>query len=71
METVEQECARHIESRVELIPQIGRYIQNSGGKRVRPALLLMASRLSGYHGHQAIVYASVVEFIPYGHARAR
>ena len=63
LETVEQEYARHIESRVELIPQIGRYIQNSGGKRVRPALVLMASRLSGYHGHQAIVYASVVEFI--------
>ena len=63
LETVEKDYARHIQSRVELIPQIGRYIQNSGGKRVRPALLLMASRLSGYQGHQAVLYASVVEFI--------
>jgi octaprenyl-diphosphate synthase len=42
---------------------MGRYIQNSGGKRVRPAVLLMASRLSGYTGDRAVLYASVVEFI--------
>ena len=63
LQTVENDYVRHIQSRVELIPHIGRYIQNSGGKRVRPALLLMASRLSGYQGPQAILYASVVEFI--------
>ncbi len=63
LEKVEKDYVRHIESRVELIPFIGRYIQNSGGKRVRPALLLMASRLSGYRGPQAVLYASVVEFI--------
>ncbi len=63
LERVEREFARHIESRVELIPQIGRYIQHSGGKRVRPALLLMAARLNGYQGDQAVLYASVVEFI--------
>jgi octaprenyl-diphosphate synthase len=63
LEAVEREFLRHIESRVELIPQIGRYIQNSGGKRVRPALLLMAARLAGYGGDRAVLYASVVEFI--------
>ena len=42
---------------------MGRYIQKSGGKRVRPAVLLMAARLSGYHGDRAVLYASVVEFI--------
>ena len=63
LEKVEREFARHVESRVELIPQIGRYIQHSGGKRVRPAVLLMAARLNGYKGEQAILYASVVEFI--------
>jgi octaprenyl-diphosphate synthase len=63
LERVEREFARHVESRVELIPQIGRYIQTSGGKRVRPALLLMASRLTGYEGDRAILYASVIEFI--------
>jgi octaprenyl-diphosphate synthase len=63
LEAVEREFLRHVESRVELIPQIGRYIQNSGGKRVRPALLLMAARLAGYRGERAVLYASVVEFI--------
>jgi octaprenyl-diphosphate synthase len=43
---------------------MGRYIQKSGGKRVRPAVLLMAARLSGYQGgDRAVLYASVVEFI--------
>ena len=42
---------------------MGRYIQKSGGKRVRPAVLLMAARLSGYKGDRAVLYASVVEFI--------
>lgn len=63
LERVEQEFLRQVESRVQLIPQIGRYIQTSGGKRVRPALLLMAARLGGYSGERAVLYASVVEFI--------
>lgn len=63
LDAVEREYARQIQSRVELIPQIGRYIQNSGGKRIRPALLLMTSRLSAYQGDRAVLYASVVEFI--------
>ena len=63
LEAVEAEFARHIQSRVALIPEMGRYIQKSGGKRVRPAVLLMAARLSGYTGDKAVLYASVVEFI--------
>jgi octaprenyl-diphosphate synthase len=63
LEAVEQEFVRHIQSRVALIPEMGRYIQKSGGKRVRPAVLLMASRLAGYTGDRAVLYASVVEFI--------
>jgi len=64
LEAVEAAYSKHIQSGIELIPEMGRYIQTSGGKRVRPALLLMASRLTGYRGgDQAINYASVVEFI--------
>ena len=63
LEKVEQEFARHIESRVALIPEMGKYIQKSGGKRVRPAVLLMAARLAGYKGDAAVLNASVVEFI--------
>jgi octaprenyl-diphosphate synthase len=63
LDAVEREFVRHIQSRVALIPEMGRYIQNSGGKRVRPAVLLMAARLAGYQGDRAVLYASVVEFI--------
>jgi octaprenyl-diphosphate synthase len=63
LEKVDVEFARQIDSQVDLIPKIGRYIQTSGGKRVRPALLLMAARRAGYDGDQAIRYAAVVEFI--------
>ena len=60
---VDGEFVRHVQSKVELIPTIGRYIQSSGGKRIRPAVLLMAARLCGYTGDRAVLYASVVEFI--------
>jgi octaprenyl-diphosphate synthase len=63
LDAVENEFVRHIQSRVALIPEMGRYIQKSGGKRVRPAVLLMAARLCGYTGDRAVLYASVVEFI--------
>jgi octaprenyl-diphosphate synthase len=63
LEQVDREFVRHVESQVDVIPQIGRYIQTSGGKRVRPAVLLMAARLSGYDGDRAVLYAAVVEFI--------
>ena len=60
---VEKEFARHLESRVELIPQMGKYVQMSGGKRVRPAVLLLAARLCGYTGDRGVLNAAVVEFI--------
>jgi octaprenyl-diphosphate synthase len=63
LEKVDREFLRHVESQVELIPRIGKYIQTGGGKRMRPAVLLMASRLAGYDGDRAVLYAAVVEFI--------
>jgi octaprenyl-diphosphate synthase len=63
LEAVEREFERQVQSQVGVIPEIGRYIQESGGKRVRPAVLLMAARLCGYTGPRAILNAAVVEFI--------
>jgi octaprenyl-diphosphate synthase len=63
LEAVEREFTRHLQSQVPLIPTMGTYIQSSGGKRIRPAVLLMAARMSGYSGDHAALYASVVEFI--------
>ena len=63
LQAVDSEFGRHVQSQVNLIPTIGKYIQTSGGKRMRPAVLLMAARLSGYTGDRAVLYAAVVEFI--------
>ena len=63
LERVEREFVRHLESQVPLIPTIGHYIQQGGGKRIRPAVLLMAARMSGYSGEHGALFASVIEFI--------
>src|SRR5688572_10856075 len=60
---VEREFARHVQSQIAVIPAIGNYVQDSGGKRIRPAVLLMAARMAGYTGERAVLYASVIEFI--------
>lgn len=63
LEEVEREYERQVQSQVRVIPEIGAYIQKSGGKRVRPAVLLMSARLCGYSGPRAVLNAAVVEFI--------
>jgi octaprenyl-diphosphate synthase len=60
---VEDLFAAQCRSDVALVGEIARYIQDGGGKRIRPALLLLGSRLCGYRGERAILLASVVEFI--------
>jgi octaprenyl-diphosphate synthase len=60
---VEDVLAEQVRSDVRLVSEIGRYIQEGGGKRVRPALLLLASRLCGFRGERAVTLASTVEFI--------
>ena len=60
---VEELFQEQVRSDVKLVSEIGRYIQEGGGKRIRPALLLLACRLCGYRGNRAILLASVVEFI--------
>lgn len=60
---VELQFRKDLESDVPLIRKVGEYVLSSGGKRIRPALLLLAARLSGYQGNRAVPLASVVEFI--------
>jgi octaprenyl-diphosphate synthase len=54
---------QRLHSEVALINQLGQYIINSGGKRLRPALLLLSARAFGYAGTQHVVLAGIVEFI--------
>ncbi len=60
---VEEQFKKDLESDVPLIRKVGEYLLSSGGKRIRPAMLLLAARLCNYNGNQAIPLASVVEFI--------
>jgi len=54
---------RHLDSDVPFIHKAGAYISQGGGKRVRPALLLLAARLLGHDSDEEVTYAAVVEFI--------
>ncbi|MDE3181304.1 MAG: polyprenyl synthetase family protein, partial [Acidobacteriota bacterium] len=60
---VEKEFRLQSVSSVRPITEIGQYLQYSGGKRLRPALVLLSSRLSGYFGSDAIRLGAVVELI--------
>ncbi len=55
--------ARRLDSGVPLVGQVSRYIISSGGKRLRPALLLLVCGALGYRGPQRFNLAAVVEFI--------
>lgn len=63
MRAVEQQFKRDLDSDVYLIRKVGEYVLASGGKRMRPMLVLLAARLAGYQGEAHIGVASVVEFI--------
>jgi octaprenyl-diphosphate synthase len=63
LERVEEEIRRETVASVEVVTNIGRYLQASGGKRLRPALLLLASKLVGEAGASAIRLGAVVEII--------
>ncbi|MES2876824.1 MAG: polyprenyl synthetase family protein [Pseudomonadota bacterium] len=63
MHEVDQVIARRLDSGVPLIGQVSRYIIAAGGKRLRPALLLLTSGALGYRGEQRFNLAAVVEFI--------
>jgi octaprenyl-diphosphate synthase len=60
---VEEEMALESVSSVDAITTIGRYLQSSGGKRLRPSLLLLCSKLIGDGGPSAIRLGAVVEII--------
>ena len=63
LDTVERIIRDKVESRLELVESSSRYIYRSGGKRVRPALLVLAAKACGYQGDQAPHYGAVAEFI--------
>ncbi len=63
LERIEQEIAAHLDSTVPLISRVGNYIMNSGGKRLRPLLMILSARLCGYEGNEDITLAVVFEYL--------
>ncbi|HEX7707737.1 MAG TPA: polyprenyl synthetase family protein [Thermoanaerobaculia bacterium] len=63
LELVEAELRRNFESNITTIRDVGEHILAGGGKRLRPALLLLVARMVRYEGHRDVVYGAVVEFI--------
>ncbi|MGB7542766.1 MAG: octaprenyl diphosphate synthase [Burkholderiales bacterium] len=63
MRAVDALIRRRLESDVVLIRQIAEYIIGGGGKRLRPALVLLAAGALGYRGAHHLELATVVEFI--------
>ncbi len=63
MAAVNQVIQNRLQSEVVLINQMGHYIINSGGKRLRPLLVLLTARAFGYSGAQHVEIAAIIEFI--------
>jgi octaprenyl-diphosphate synthase len=54
---------RRLTSDVDLVEEIGRHIIESGGKRLRPLLVLLGARCLGYRGMDHVKLAAIIEFL--------
>ncbi|MEJ2181021.1 MAG: octaprenyl diphosphate synthase [Gammaproteobacteria bacterium] len=63
LDSVNQLIKKRLHSEVALINQLSNYIIYSGGKRLRPVLVLLSARALGYEANQHINLAAIVEFI--------
>jgi octaprenyl-diphosphate synthase len=63
LEQVEELFRSNLAAPVSIVDEIGAYLAAGGGKRVRPTLHLLATRLCGYRGPHGVLLATVLEFI--------
>jgi octaprenyl-diphosphate synthase len=63
MASVDRLIRESLDSNVVLIRQVAEYIIGSGGKRLRPMLVVLAARACGYRGDAHITAAAIIEFI--------
>ena len=63
MKAVDELIIERLSSDVVLINQMGHYIVKNGGKRLRPALVLLSAGVCGHTGEDARLMAAIVEFI--------
>ena len=60
---VNEVIEQHLSSEVVLINQLSQHIIHSGGKRLRPMLVMLASKACGYEGDKDALLAAIIEFI--------
>ena len=63
LQQVEEMLRKNLSSDIRTIHDVGEHILDGGGKRLRPALLLLCSQMAGYQGRSDVTYASVIELI--------
>lgn len=63
MQAVNRLIEQSLASDVALVSQVSQYIVMSGGKRLRPLIVLLAARALGYQGDQHVRAAAIIEFI--------
>ncbi len=63
MRAVDREIQKRLRSDVALVSQLGAYIVNSGGKRLRPIVVLLSAKAFDFRGRDHIQLATVIEFI--------
>ena len=63
LEGMERQVRMNLDSSVALVNTVAAHILNSGGKRIRPLLLMLSARLCGYSGRDHHQLGSLVEFI--------
>jgi len=63
LQRIEAEIDRNLSSSVPFISIVGRHIMGSGGKRLRPLLMILSARLCGYQGNHDAALAIVFEFL--------
>ncbi|PYV08844.1 MAG: polyprenyl synthetase family protein [Acidobacteria bacterium] len=63
LQKVEEEFSQQTVSSVRPITEIGQYLHLNGGKRIRPALVLLSCKMCGYEGASALRLGSVVELL--------
>ena len=63
LNSVEKALLENINSSVPLINEVVSYLLSSGGKRLRPAFVILSSKMCGYSGEKAVMLSTVIEYI--------
>ena len=63
LKRVEEQFETHLITETPLIHKVAKYVISSGGKRIRPILLIVSAKICGYKGVNHISLAAVIEFI--------